>query len=191
MKPHGWISGLFSTFKKTVGWYTIDSTLCIKPNELLGGFSFTSDGLPIISNSYCRGNVPFPVVSEDPDSIVGDNIFENSVIKRTIAPKTIPIPFEPLTFIDSMIEMGNEADTLTWLGSSTEGENVWLTLKNNLENIKNLVGSENYKSAIDQIENFLSAVNEYYKNESKLITDEGYALMYYNGKYVLEYLKQH
>ena len=187
--PDGWRGGHYSTAKETVNWSTTDSTLRIQPGETLNGFKFSSIGVPIISNSFSRGYVYNPPAIDEPEIVIGNNIFENCVIKRTLAPKTIPIPFEPLAFIDSMIEMGDEADALGWLGSQSGDDKIWFDLKSRLREIQKLIKLKNYSDAIFYLEDFISNVDHYHFSIAELISSEGYALLFFNGKYLLDYVK--
>jgi hypothetical protein len=69
--PSNWSGGHYITSKETVSWHTIDSTSRVQPSETLNGFSYKSDGLPIISNSFSSGYVYIPDIADEPVRLLG------------------------------------------------------------------------------------------------------------------------
>jgi hypothetical protein len=189
--PVGWFKGESNLVYKTVRWSAESTNYFLDPNEEIDSLSFKSQGLPIISNSYSYGYFPTPTFAEGegPEQVTNNDIYENAVIKKTIAPKTIPNPFDPLAFIDDMIDMGDEADTLGWIGKPEQDYQVWNILKGKLNKVHSYIENENYNHANEELNSFLTAVEDYYKGKTKNLTNEGYALMKYNGEYLIKHIR--
>ncbi|MBL1215573.1 MAG: hypothetical protein HND52_19560 [Ignavibacteriae bacterium] len=158
----------------------------IHPGEQSSEFVIEAvESLPVIVNSYLAGWNGS--VSRTNTSLA--TLPTNSFQGRTIAPKTIPNPFDPLAFIDNMIDMGDEAESLDWIGTPGIEDQVWSSLKTKLNNTYDYIDDSNYRNAEQELDSFLTAVEDYYKGRTQYMTSEGYALMNINGEYLIDYVR--
>jgi hypothetical protein len=192
-----------------VMWWSSDSIHNVLPGMVLGGFSFTSRGLPSIRNYYAKAFVLPPIVDVEPDSIVGGGRFLDSrKIGKTLAPVDPPNPFIPLDFLDTLISYKHQAVTLGWLKDRREDQKdeddeekedgIVAKLDKRLGKARaELLKGDSIK-ARKELEKFVKKVEKLYKESDKeedknkpekvVITSEGFALLKYNAEYLIDRL---
>ena len=179
--PNSWVGYTLST---EIAWE--DSTnrigfsmkYKIKPSQTLSGFSYETDGLPIIGYSHLRGYNYDGFFGSDEDTRVDDYI-NNSVIVKTIAAKLPPSPFVPSDFIDTLNFYTESSNTLGWI----QDEQTRDKYKNYLNNAKNYLTQNNNSAAKSELQKVLADCNT---DSSTILTSEAYALLYFNTEYLIE-----
>ncbi|MEW6068695.1 MAG: hypothetical protein AB1610_10450 [Nitrospirota bacterium] len=180
----------------SIGW-TTPIGKDIKPSETVSGFMFqTSFGLPGIVDYYAEGDVPLPKCPEGMavDFIPGyDDLtpYGPGIIGKTIGPTAPPTDFNPISFIDYIINIKHEAFSLGWI--TNKGIEQSLDVK--LDNAKKKLEDGNNTPAKNILNAFLNEIEaQSCKNyadcpEGKRLTPEAYALLKYNVEYLINNLR--
>jgi len=164
-----------------VMWSSSDSINNIAPGTTLGGFTFSSKGLPSIKSYYAMAFVLPPVVEVEPDSIVGGGGFlKRSKIGRTLAPTDPPNPFIPLAFLDTLISYKHQAFALGWI----KNQGIANSLNQKLENARRQLERGNKTPARNMLRAFVNEV-EALNKQGKQLTSEAYALLKFNAEYLI------
>ncbi|MDE3058447.1 MAG: hypothetical protein KGJ59_10875 [Bacteroidota bacterium] len=168
-----------------VQWYARDSLVEISPDSKLGGFSFLSGGIPSIEIYYVSGWVEPPVFTEEnaPDSVIGDNVLENSVKGITIGPTAPPVNFSASTWIDTLISYKHQAVSLGWI----DNQGIANSLDSKLDNAKSKLSAGDTTAAKNMLNAF---VNEVEAQNGKQLTSEAYALLKFNAEYLIDRLPE-
>jgi hypothetical protein len=181
--PKNWSSFTEGTIPG-ISWGAIDSTNMLAPRKSLSGFSFTSDDLPSITNYSVRGWAPVPRVEVEPDSIENYSYSDDSKKGFTIGPGIQPGEIVPNTHIDSIQAFLDRSCTeLEWITN----QGICRSLEAKLDNVQKQLGRGNTKAASGPLRAFL---NELEALNEKKISSEAYALLYFNGQYLLEQITQ-
>ena len=186
--PENWISLVSKKTLPVVIWESNNKMHDLKPNYELDGFFFESLGFPKIINYYIAGYVDEPEFNEGDappyKATTGLNVFKNSLKGITLGP-WLP---------DSSISLEAFTDTLQTFHSRSCEELGWITNKgicNSLEvkirNVKRHLERGKAKQAGNVLNAFLSEVQA---QRGKHITEEGYALLYYNAQYLQQRINE-
>lgn len=201
--PLNWIGEVDNEDKKMF-WFSRDSLYDLLPNHRISGFTIYSKGLPSIIQFYLSGDIPIPELTEEPDSVENDNIFENSFKGWTIGPSGPPTLFIPLDFLDSLKSYINQSFSLGWISDKKEKDDkdkeskIVKELIKYLDNARAQIVKNKIKEAKKKLEEFVKKVEEYYdkskkedkgKEERGSFTSEAYALLKYNAEYLIGQLK--
>ncbi len=183
--PPGWAGLPSSTKKRVVMWGSRDSTSDILPGNDLNGFAFESDGLPSFVTSYVRGAFKEPSFPEGqaPDSILGSDIFENSVKIIAIGPVVPPGNLIPIVFLDTLISYKHQAFALGWI----KNQGIVTSLDAKLDNAKRQLERNNKTAAKNILRAFVNEVEALNKGGGQ-ITSEAYALLRFNAEYLISKL---
>jgi hypothetical protein len=147
----------------------------LQPGEE-GVYTLLSNGLPKPSEYYVKGNngdLTFSV----------DEILTNSVSGITLVPIAPPEPFEASAFTDTLLSYTDQACELEWISN----RGICQSLQAPLQNTKRQLERGNIRAAANSVQAFLDEVEAVRRNH---LTDEGYALLWFNGEYLLERLKK-
>ncbi|MEW5767955.1 MAG: hypothetical protein AB1797_10090 [bacterium] len=185
--PEGWFAGAFS-YIPILDWGGdpyYDKV--IKPGEKQGGFSFQSQGLPGIVKCYAEGYTELFVFSnfesecaEAAGPPLPDPI-ENCVRGNTVGPIVPPEVFEPLSFLDNLISLKEQAYSLGWINN----KGILNSLNQKLEAVRKNIQKGKIKTA----KNILGAfINEVEAQKEKHLSSEAYALLKFNAQYLKENL---
>ncbi|MFA5832452.1 MAG: hypothetical protein WDA22_03140 [Bacteroidota bacterium] len=180
----------------------------------LSDFSFnSSNSLPGILIYYSEGWAPAPVFEEgdETDTIPGYTDltpYGPGVVGKTVGPVQPPIPFVHLSYLDTLIAYTHQSAALGWLKSkqdedSDDGEEkpedgIVNNLAKRLQKAKTeLVRGDSVK-ARKELGKFLKKVETIHdrsvkaeqkkKEDDVIMTSESFALLKYNGEYLLERL---
>ncbi|HXG37992.1 MAG TPA: hypothetical protein VNL36_04385 [Bacteroidota bacterium] len=160
------------------------------------GFRIKSVGLPAIVNAYFQGNVPmtpFPDGGPPPEldrQIAKLEVFPaNRVIRKTIGPVVPPEPFISLAFLDTLVSYKHQAFALGWI----KNQGIVQSLDAKLENAQAQLQRNNKTAARNILQAFVNEVEALWKQErppygGKQITSEAYALLKFNGEYLISKL---
>ncbi len=206
----GWIDNVVAqprdyTAKAIIVWgiadtiASIDDMYTLPANAVQPGatitVSFKSQGLPSIKRFWARGWAP-PLTEQAYDSLRelgqthGDIIkpwFVDAYIGKTIAPRIPPTPFVPLSFIDTLIAMKNEAKTLGWIQESDLSD----LIDTRLSKARDHLESEDESGALEDLQAALNAVEHDCLGMGPVsyLTSEACALLRYNIEYLMEQLE--
>lgn len=149
----------------------------IKPGKSVGGFSYLTNGLPVIGLARLRGyNYQWSGDYLDNHSV--DDYIDNSVVVKTVAAKLPPTPFFPTEFLDTLTNYTTQSYDLGWI----ENEKTFNKLMGKLENAKNHLSLGNNRKTIKLLKELSKEVK---KENGKKLTSEAYALLYYNTEYLI------
>lgn len=183
----------------------------IKRGQTISGFSFSTPILPGIVTYYAEGDGPTPYFGEGQatDSPIPgyDDLtpYGPGVVGKTIGPVAVPDPFYPLDFIDTLSSYISQSHSLGWINSTRdddaeEDENaddgIVKNLDKRLNKVKDLLSANKITRAKNQLEKFLTKVEKLWaryqkeiaknkKNPVIIFTSEAYALLKYNGEYLM------
>jgi hypothetical protein len=199
--PPNWLGGL-SVFG-TAGWGCGELAL-MDPGQSMKGYRITSHGLPGIRAYKAQpyldvdvlassGVLTAPTGPEDLDKYKEDlaNI-KNSVSAngKTIGPTAPPAQFVALGFLAYLEDLKHQAFEQGWITN----EGVVKSLDVKLDQARKHLQSGNQKAASNVLKAFLNEVSaqgcESFADcpEGKHLSPEAWALLYFNGQYLLERL---
>ena len=186
--PAGWRGDSYG-IRSLVSWGARDSAHQIVPGGNLGGFGFTSTGLPAIQTYYAEGWVPVPVLEREPDSLENDDILADMRSGRTLGARTSPSPFIALDFLDTLISMAQEALSLGWI-EETYGEKIMNDLNDAREKMEE--SPEDAKEILEALIPYIidDGCDWVPPDPSQYhLTSEGCALLRYNVEYLIEQIE--
>ena len=179
----------------------------LKPGSTSEGFSFKSKGLPTIEDFWARGWVRAPSeweIIERVNEKFGTDfpnhpsgmppnemilavwpgfryIYENAFSSKTLSAKLPPETFEPLSFLDNLISLKEQAYSLGWI----DNKGILNSLDQKLEAAKKNIE----KGKVNTAKNILGAfINEVEAQKEKHLSSEAYALLKFNAQYLIENL---
>lgn len=183
--PNMWSGEISEVRKRIVFWGSRDSSVDIFPSSSLEGFNFKSKELPSIIIYYGRGYFELPNVAEGEapplEATVGADIFENSVKGKTIGPRALPENITNSALADTLQSYLSFSCDTTWIAN----QGICRSLEAKLENAEKQLERENSNAASGSLQAFLSEVEA---QKDKQLSSEAYALLYFNGRYLLERL---
>jgi hypothetical protein len=186
--PQGWAADAGGGVPRTT-WWSRDFAYRIRPNEILSGFGYDSEGLPKIMVMYVAGWAEPPELTFEPDSVVGEDALEASKKVLTVAAAKPPSPFIPLFFLDTLISYKHQAFALGWI----KNQGIVQSLDAKLDNAKRQLQRNNTTAARNTLQAFVNEVEALWKGEEhpyggKQITSEAYALLKFNAEYLISQL---
>jgi hypothetical protein len=183
---HGSIS-----VQNTLIWGSLKRATQISPSSNLESFGLNSNGLPAIITYHASGDIETPKVpmgnAPPLELIVGGDIFENSVQGKTIGPNDLPDPFDHIDFIDTLMSYIPQSLELDWIGDYAFADtlqNRFQKARHHLVTLDSSVAANILTSIVDLIEATIAGNGP----QSAMLTTEGYALLVYNTKYILNRL---
>jgi len=160
----------------------------LEPTWSVNGFGLKSIGLPGVVDAYFQGKVKVLAFPDYGPGVKVDTLVRklrlfpsNRVTRRTVGPVSPPSPFVPLQFVDTIISHKHQALELGWI----DNEGIAKSLEAKLENVKKQLERDNTKTAKNVLQAFL---NEVEVQKDKHLSSEAYALMKYNGEFLLSKL---
>ena len=179
--PTGWIV-LAGRGVPRVSWGGSDTSSFVRPGENFVGFRFESGALPCIQQFLTAGWVPPPVLETEPDSIIGDSIFENSKKGKTVGPRPAPEPFVAVAFLDTLVSYTNQSLALGWIANQLTADkytNLFSTARSQLV----LNDSAGARITLTTV-----LPNVTVDSAAALLTSEAIALLRFNTEYLLDQL---
>lgn len=159
----------------------------VAPGTSVSGFKLVSSSLPGIGDYYAEGYAPapwFPAGSAPEGDIPGyDDLtpYGPGVVGKTIVPVEPPAIFNPLNFLNHIINLKNEAFKIGWITN----QGIEQSLDAKLESAKKKLDAGDIKA----VKNILNAfLNEVEAQKDKHLTSEAYGLLKYNTQYIVERL---
>jgi hypothetical protein len=169
----------------------------LKPEDFQK-FSLDSKGLPKIMRYWAEGwTEPYTVSEYDSLRYIAgysaDEVsppwYEDAYQGKTIAPVLPPDPFEHSTFLDTVINQPDRAESLEWISDQSFADE----LNNQLQQTRShLVAGDSVKAAaaLSNFVDVVEATNAGQGPPGASLTSEGYALLYFNAKYLLDRLPE-
>ena len=179
--PNGWIG---DSRHKGIAWWDSTNYCCfttkykIKPGNTLSGFSYQTNGLPIIVDAYLRG-YNYQWQGDYINNTRVNDYLNNSVIIKTIAAKLPPSPFVPFDFLDTLGSYNNQSYDLGWIQTQETRDKY----NNHFNNAKNYLQQNNNSAAQSELQLVLNECNA---DSSTVLSSEAYALLYFNTEYLIE-----
>jgi len=183
-QPQGWDSRSHWVWNQE-GWGT-EVFNWNKPKEILPGrsldsFKIVSPDLPVISLYVVRGENMLPLTTEYTSDEDSTDFVNNSVKGFTIGPSTLPNPFVPLNFLDTLINYTQRSLELDWITN----QNIADKYDSLFSTAKTLLEGNHIPWVNSTLHTVLAEANE---DSSGNITSEAYALLRYNTEYLIENL---
>ncbi|MBI4654015.1 MAG: hypothetical protein HY752_03365 [Nitrospirae bacterium] len=197
--PSRWSGDI--TVKGTVMWGGSEKNLII-PGQSLNRFVIITHGLPGIREAYAQ---PDYIATEE--EILKSGISEKEYIEntwevldkfyksltfktKTIGPTAPPKDFNPLNFLNYIIDLKNQAVSLGWI----KNKNVEQSFNAKLDDGQKKLKQGNISAVKEVLNGFIKEVESQgcmsYDTcpADKLLTPEAYALLKYNVQYLIERL---
>lgn len=193
--PSGWIYGLgFDESAASLGfasWGAIDDPSLVLPGRTLEGFQLTSYGPPGLRLVEIQPDIDtdnLPEEFSDPEKVrqLRDNLIFRT---KTIGPKAPPQNFVPLEFLNYLITLLHDSRQLGWI----KVEGVHKSLLAKLLQAKRALEKDQTNVARNTLDAFLNEVKatscrEFSCPGNTPLTSEAYALLFFNGQFLLERL---
>ncbi len=130
-----WRRGSYS-FVRVFGWFNSNGEAGmpspydgVAPDSSETGFSFVSTGLPAIVNGYFAGSTSIVLAFPEEPPVEVSKLLKplrsfpnNSIIRRTIAPKDPPMPSNLTVFLDTLLSYTRQSAELGWLGRDRDND---------------------------------------------------------------------
>ena len=188
--PTNWEAGGRISRSAFFVWDTFVEPRGLAPGESAVGFGFSQASLPAIVGFLAWGDVEPPTFPEGeaPSSCENTNILENGFKGSTIGPKP-PASFVPLDFLDFLINVVDRSRQLGWI----KVKGVHLSLLVKLGDVKRMLEANQEGVAKNILNAFLNEVRATSCPRlscpgNKPLTSEAYALLFFNGRFLLERL---
>lgn len=188
--PTWWMAGL--TVDKTASF----GGSLVKPGETQSGFELNSKGLPGIRSYVLSPNYDpseyYPSVDELEsieeikriDSLISRDRRELPVRGKTVGPVAPPSNTSPSNYTSTLLSYLSQSCTeLGWITN----QGICRSLEVKLENAQRQLERGNTNAASGSLQAFL---NELEAQKGKQVSPEAYALLYFNGEYLLNRLNQ-
>ncbi|MDZ7716200.1 MAG: hypothetical protein U5J95_08320 [Balneolaceae bacterium] len=184
-------SGRYIQWMSKVIWSKTEGLIPgISPGDTQKGFEFSSGHIPSITNMITTSltDIYFPNIDEELPyelSVAIDSLRErtNGIKLKTIGPRKLPEDIGHTALLDTLYSyLAFSCDT-TWI----ENQGICRSLEKKLDNVSRQLERGNTKTAANNLQAFL---NELQALKEKQLSSEAWALLYYNGQYLLEQLQQ-
>jgi hypothetical protein len=169
----------------------------IPAGQTVKGFSFKSKGLPTIVDAKFSGKrrVRFSGPGDDdPDGVQEsfDRVyaslkaqypdkFVDTVQLKTVGPIDPPATFSAESSIQNLIALVTQSRSQNWI----DNDGIMTSFKAKLDTAKTKIAAGDAKTAKNVLGSFL---NDVQAQNGKHLTSEAYALLYFNGKYLVDHL---
>lgn len=178
--PENWTLSGGGRSEYLIKWHTTNEEDYIKPGDSLDNFILYSDNLPSVQNGYLRSKHPLPKTNKPGFSL--EKYFqdqkENSFQIKILTPWLPDSSISPQDFTDTLETFRyRSCEELNWVTN----HGVCNSLEVKIRNVKRHIESGKTKQAANVLRAFL---NEVKAQRGKHITEEGYALLYFNARYI-------
>lgn len=189
--PQYWL-GLLDSRNQTLV-FSGDARNDIKPGESKDSIEVTSKGLPGIrefnAEPYINADKFYPSEFEvnNLDSliqIIEEDRRSASYSGQTVGPIAPPATFVSLDFLETTIEYTEQSCDLGWI----ENQGICRSLEANLDNVKRQLEQGRTQAAANNLQAFLNEIEAI--RDQQHLSSEAYALLKYNGEYLLRKLRE-
>jgi len=170
----------------------------ISGGHTMSGFSFRSKGLPTIVDAWFAGKrraqFRFPSPDDDTEEVQSSfgrvfnslkaeypDKFVDTVHQKTVGPAAPPASFDASAFIQNLISLKEQSLAMRWIDNA----GIATSLDAKLDAAKAKIVAGDNKTAKNILGVFL---NEVQAQKGKHLKPEAYALLYYNGQYLMNHL---
>lgn len=185
--------GKYFSWLEGVRWVQSNSksdTIGVLPGEkVTGEFGFKATELPGIVVGYAAsywnlGNTP----DEGPTGemrVMADSILKETknISFKTIGPRQLADNINNISLLDTLYSYLDFSCDTTWI----ENRGVCQSLQAKLDNTRRQLDRNNNRAASNSLQAFL---NEVMALKDEQLSSEAYALLYFNGQYLLERLQE-
>ncbi len=192
MSPAAWVADGPITDTSFQMWSVQGPASRLTPNMEATGFGFADGDLPAIVKFLAWGEVEPPRFEEGqaPDSCENADIIKNSFKGTTVAPKPPAQLFVPVEFLNYLITLVRDSRQLGWI----EVDGVQQSLLAKLLNAKRKLEAGDITVAKNMLNAFLHEVQgascpEFTCPGNKPLTSEAFALLFFNGQFLVERLR--
>lgn len=196
--PPDWTLGLGFHSKNDVrgyaSWGGIEDSSLILPGQSLEGFQLTSYGLPGIRTVEVHPDIDWQNVPDEfSDSAKARQLRDSLIFStKTVGPTAPPADFVPKEFLNYLISLLHDSRDLGWVKEDKAQEKLLkqlLKAKRDLEKDKTANAVKELKKFVEEVED--SSCREFHcRDRRKALTSEAYALLYFNGQYLIEQLPE-
>ena len=165
-------------------------TLGILPgNSVDGFFKYSSNQLPALNKAFVSS---YWGLGNSPDAgpigeiaLKVDSLLQSTehIILKTVGPKDPPDPLIPLDFLEKIIEYKVQSCEIGWI----ENPGICRSLQANLDNVKRQLEQGRTQTAAN---NLRALLNEVEAIREQQLSPEAYALLRFNGEYLLDKLNE-
>lgn len=184
--PKGWSCG-YETLKRytemSFGWGSWKADT-INPGKSLDGFALLSRGLPAIRDVLLKPDIDLDRLPDEyTENVTKTVALENKVkwMGKVIGPKAPPKVFKASDFSQYLSSLLEQSSKLEWVKDS----GILKSLEAKLDQIRKKIDAGDKKAAKNVLSAFLAEVEA---QNGKHLTSEAYALLKFNGKYLLDHL---
>ncbi|MBS1962112.1 MAG: hypothetical protein JST04_07850 [Bdellovibrionales bacterium] len=167
------------------GWSASSKTL-LKPGNSLRGLVLTSYALPGIREVQIDPDIDIDQLPpEYYENLEKTETLRNNVrwTGKTVGPKAPPKVFDALEFEDYLEYLVEESSDASWIKDAK----ITKELNAKLEQLEKKIESGDHGSARKILDEFIKRVDAL---KTKSLTNEAYALLYFNGKYMRDHLPE-
>ena len=193
--PDNWSYGLGfddqNPPRASAAWGSIDEPFRISPGHSLEGFQLTSPGLPGIRTTEIEPGIDYDNLPSEYSEEAKARQLRDSLIFVTVSvgPKAPPKDFVPLEFLNYLITLLHQSRSNGWI--TRDGAQQSLLAK--LINAKRKLEEGDSKVTKNLLNAFLNEVRadscqQFTCPGDKPLTSEAYALLFFNGQYLVERL---
>lgn len=185
--PNGWSCGYAQLSGYTDGAFSfgaIDDPYLVKPGSSITGLSLFSLGPPGIRDVMVNPDIDVNRLPPEYNENVPKTVALQNQVKwvgKTIGPKAPPKAFSGNSFIAYLISLVNQSRTQSWI----DNDGIENSLLAKLNAAKAKIGAGDNKTAKNIVSAFL---NDVQAQNGKHLSAEAYALLYYNGQYLVNHL---
>jgi len=193
--PDNWVYGLGFDDRNPprafTGWGSLDEPFRILPGHSLEGFQLTSPGLPGVRTTTVQSGIDYDNLPEEYSDEAKARELRDGLIFVTVSvgPKAPPQDFVPIEFLNYLISLLHQSRQIGWV--TRDGAQQSLLAK--LVEAKRKLEEGNGKVAKNLLNAFLNEVRagscqQFTCPANKPLTSEAYALLFFNGQYLVERL---
>lgn len=186
--PNNWSCGyaqLRGNQSGSFGWGT-SSTRLLKPGNTVTGFALTAYAPPGVREVLVTVDVDYDQLPDEySENIEKTKELTKSInwLGKTIGPKAPPKVFNATSFSEYLRTLTTQAVVQNWV----RDQGFLKSLEAKLDQITKKITASDYATARNVLNAFLSEVDA---QKGKHLSLEGYALLYFNGKYLLSNLPE-
>lgn len=184
-----WIANIIER-ESIVRWhYGRGAIKGIKPGSMETGFSFNSNGMPSIVPAFASSNTFMGFPDEGPTNLELQNKLDSleqatqHVNLNTIGPRRLADDIDNTSLLDTLYSYLNFSCDTTWI----ENQGICRSLETKLDNTRQQLDHNNNRAASNSLQSF---INEVMALKDEQLSSEAFALLYFNGQYLLERLQE-
>jgi hypothetical protein len=169
----------------------MDEPFLLVPGQTQAGFQVTSYGLPGIRMARILPDIDWDNVPEEYSDPEKARQLRDSLIfsPKTVGPKALPQLFIPIEFLNYIISLLHDSRQLGWIKVDGVHQSLLAKLlqaKRALEKGQTGVAKNTLSAFLNQVQAI--SCPEFACPGNKPLTSEAYALLFFNGQFLMERL---